>query len=194
MDLDPDAFYPVANLIGITQLEWEVQDNNPWGMQPDLELTWGPDGVSEQTLLVTVPLNPLFQIVLRERTLFIAFSASIWLDSLPFQLATCYVNEWVQCIHTFELLIARDGSFGLLLCAYLWSKESLDFARRTPTMLHVVWITQGLSNIHELPRFLSGLRISGGDMESAFMTLKFLELVRCGTWTLYAGEATFLQR
>ena len=87
----------------------------------------------------------------------------------------------------------RDGSFGPLIRAYLRSKESLDFARQTPTMLHAVWITQGLSNIHELLRFLSGLRISGGDVESAFMTLKFLELVQCGTWTLYAGEAVFLQ-
>ena len=62
-----------------------------------------------------------------------------------------------------------------------------------PMMLHVVWITQGPSNIHELPRFLSGLRISGGDMESVFMTLKFLELVQCSTWTLYVGKAAFLQ-
>ena len=61
-------------------------------------------------------------------------------------------------------------------------------------MLHAVWITQGLSNIHKLLCFLSGLRISGGDVESAFMTLKFLELVWCSTWTLYAGKAAFLQR
>ena len=66
MDLDPDAFYPVANLIGIMQLEWEVQDNNPWGMQPNLKLTWGLDGVSEQTPLAAAPLNPLFHIVLCE--------------------------------------------------------------------------------------------------------------------------------
>ena len=115
MDPDPDAFYLVANPIGITQLEWEVQDDNPWGMQPDLELTWGPDGVSEQTTMAAAPLNPLFQIVLRERNPFIAFSASIWLDSLPFQLAACYVNERVRRLHTFELLIARDGSFGPLI-------------------------------------------------------------------------------
>ena len=60
-------------------------------------------------------------------------------------------------------------------------------------MLHAVWITQGLSNIHELLCFLSGLRISGGDVEAAFMTLKFLKLVRCGTWMMYASEAMFLQ-
>ena len=60
-------------------------------------------------------------------------------------------------------------------------------------MLHAVWIMQGLSNIHELPWFLSSLRILGGDVEAAFMMLKFLELVRCGTWMMYAGEAVFLQ-
>ena len=64
MDLDPNAFYLVANQIGITQLKWEVQDDNPWGMQPDLELTWGPDRVLEQTQLVAAPLNPLFQVIL----------------------------------------------------------------------------------------------------------------------------------
>ena len=77
MDPDPNAFYPVANLIGITQLKWEVQGDNPWGIQPDLELTWGPDGVSEQTLLAEAPLNPLFQVVLQEWVPFIAFSASL---------------------------------------------------------------------------------------------------------------------
>ena len=61
-------------------------------------------------------------------------------------------------------------------------------------MLHAVWITQGLSNIHELPRFLSGLRVSGGGMEAVFMVLKFLELVRCSTWMMYTGEAVFLQQ
>ena len=96
MDLDPDTFYPVANLIGIMQLEWEVQDDNPWGMQPNLELTWGLDGVSEQTPLVEAPLNPLFQVILWEQTPFITFSALLWLDSLLFQLATCYVNKHVH--------------------------------------------------------------------------------------------------
>ena len=66
MDPDPDTFYLVANPIGITQPKWEVQDNNLWGMQPNLKLTWGPDGVSEQTPLAAAPLNPLFHIILLE--------------------------------------------------------------------------------------------------------------------------------
>jgi hypothetical protein len=54
MDMDPEAFLPVTNLIGIMQLEWEEQGDNPWGMQPMLELTWGPGGVSEETPLMDV--------------------------------------------------------------------------------------------------------------------------------------------
>ena len=158
MDPPPGAFELVANDFGVTQLEWDSSALTAESLGlPTIKLTWNLDGVTTMTPVEQLSLVSIINVVLHERTPFSAFCAGEWLDHLPNQLTTGYMNE---CMHQKQvplLIIDGLGGFRPLLAAYCCGHPTLEFSHSTPTYMHAVWLSHVLANSNKLPTCITGL-------------------------------------